>query len=337
MLSFFHKYIIYQKKKNMIKKFEEFKLGYFDIVNEGYQSNKLRNLIKQHGLPRERYNLYDIKDSDIIDVVGGVLDYYKKYSSECIYTKSSEDEYSLKKEATFLMQLEDGTCVVLSNMGILSGLYSDWYFNDIFRRRHAERHKGNLGKPGYDKKTHKNDETKRTGDDINDQHKENVYKLNYKKNAKFLIPYVDEIVDEVEMFLYELVSPNDQLVNKNDFVMYWIDDEGQTHAYKDIKINGDKYHLNLTLKTKWSNIKNSDDTFDYYDLYYTLEGFTISKIKFATTSEALDITKETHEDLFKRYTKKNARTYTDKNPHPSDIGRKGHRLVKPANPNSIYN
>ena len=70
----------------MIKTFEQFvSTVYGETVNEGFQSKKLSELVKKHGKPRDRdccsvhsyvndqylkkRALYDIKDSDIIDVV----------------------------------------------------------------------------------------------------------------------------------------------------------------------------------------------------------------------------------------------------------------------------
>jgi hypothetical protein len=67
----------------MIKTFEQFVAAkYGKPVNEGFQSSKLREIIKQHGLPkndRDKKMLYDLKDNEIIDVVENRDEYSEKY------------------------------------------------------------------------------------------------------------------------------------------------------------------------------------------------------------------------------------------------------------------
>ena len=87
----------------MIKTFEQFVSDkYGKPVNEGFQSSKLREIIKQHGLPKSDWDkkmLYDLKDEEIIDVVNSREDYLnsKEYSSNNGYGKD---------EATFIIELE---------------------------------------------------------------------------------------------------------------------------------------------------------------------------------------------------------------------------------------
>lgn len=318
----------------MIKKFEQFiSEQYVGRINEGFQSSKLRNLIKQHGLPREKWQrryLYEITDEDIVDVVDQI-DYYEKYSS---LGKEFDRETA---EATFPIILKDFTYVVIGNLGIL---YKDiypglgdceefyYYLGDIFRNRHKERHIGNLGKGE---------------DEIHNKHIENVDKINGKRLAEKLIPFVDEIVDEAEDLMYKVTIRGVGPVNRESYCSVWLDEDGLSTTAEDISLGGRKYKLVLKYKNKWSNIKKSDDTFDYYDLYHELEQFAVIKHedgKFtAATNEDLGITKETHKNLFQTHTVKNARASRNhyRQEDPRDRGRKGHYLVEPDDPNRIIN
>ena len=140
-------------------------------------------------------SLYEIKDEDIIDVLDWVGDYFDKYSRS--YTK-----YGKNKQETFLMMLEDGTCVILGNMGVkikdilnfpyINGPREKYFLSKIFGERHSERHKGNLGKNG--------------GDDIHDKHTKNVNRLNSKRFADKLSPFVEDIAEYVDSMLNDLFA-----------------------------------------------------------------------------------------------------------------------------------
>ena len=176
----------------MIKTFEQFVAAkYGKPVNEGFQSNVLRDIIKQHGLPKREMDkkmLYDLKDDEIVDVVDSREEYYEKYPSRSDSNNSNIRKKYGVEEATFMIELEDGACVVISNLDILK----DYSFykkdeeserNRIFKERHAERHKGNLGKHG--------------GDDIHKKHLEKVDELESKRLAAKLQPNIPEIVEKV--------------------------------------------------------------------------------------------------------------------------------------------
>ena len=53
----------------MIKKFEQFvSAKYGRHINEGFQSSKLREIIRKHGLPKNDWDkkmLYDLQDDEI--------------------------------------------------------------------------------------------------------------------------------------------------------------------------------------------------------------------------------------------------------------------------------
>ena len=172
----------------MIKTFEEFVASkYSRPVNEAFQSSKLREIIKQHGKPKHSWEnkmLYDLKDNEIIDVLNSRDEYKEKYSNR--------DGY----EATFMLELEDGSIVVISNLGILDRYWKDInkLKDDVFKERHAERHKGNLGKFG--------------GDDIHKKHIDNVNKLESRRLAEKLQPNIQEIVDKVNSIMDE-INPSD--------------------------------------------------------------------------------------------------------------------------------
>lgn len=320
----------------MIKKFEQFvsELNVYHI-NEGFQSSKLRNLIKEHGFPRENFYkhcLYDIKDEDIIDVLDWVGDYFDKYSILGKNSKSGKlSNYRKNKQETFLMILEDGTCVVLGNMGIKLkdtikslhyGLTDEHLLSTIFGKRYSERHKGNLGQYDGGK----------------DKHTEYINRLNSKRLVDKLRPFVEDIVEYVDSMLNDLFEEANGSVDNDNYEMTWINYDGQSCTGKSIKLDGNEYYLNLQYKTDWSKTKGREDKFYKCDLYYTLENFKIMYKGAVVTNEDLDITYETYDYLFKTHTKKNMKTHKDTHSLKNYFsGEKGRYLVKPSDPNAIYN
>ena len=165
----------------MIKTFEQFvSTVYGRSVNEAFQSEKLSELVKKHGKPRDRdfssvhsyvnnqylkkRALYDIKDSDIIDVVN------KGSVTANTHLDRDYRDSNNKYIPTKVIELKDGTCVI-----VRAGAEYDAYV------AHEERHKGNLGKDG--------------GDDIHQRHLKKVQSLKDDRFAVELEPYASNIID----------------------------------------------------------------------------------------------------------------------------------------------
>ena len=174
----------------MIKTFEQFvSTAYGRTVNEGFQSEKLRELVKKHGKPRDRdfssvhsyvndqylkkRALYDIKDSDIIDVVN------KRSVTASTHLDRDYRDSNNKYIPTKVIELKDGTCVIVK-----SGAEYDVYV------AHKERHTGNLGKDG--------------GDDIHQRHLKKVQTLKDDRLAVELEPYVSNIIDILKETMEDL-------------------------------------------------------------------------------------------------------------------------------------
>lgn len=265
----------------MIKTFEQFVAAkYGKPVNEGFQSNVLRDIIKQHGLPKREMDkkmLYDLKDDEIVDVVDSREEYYEKYPARSDSNNSNIRKKYGVEEATFMIELEDGACVVISNLDILKdySFYKDdeeSERNRIFKERHAERHKGNLGKHG--------------GDDIHKKHLEKVDELESKRLAAKLQPNIPEIVEKVKSIMDE-IDPND------------LDDSGSIES--EITLDGEEYTLYVNYTTECSDIRRSHGV-EGYDLYYQLESFEICDENACITNDTLGVTEDTHKDLFETYT-----------------------------------
>ena len=265
----------------MIKTFEQFVAAkYGKPVNEGFQSNVLRDIIKQHGLPKREMDkkmLYDLKDDEIVDVVDSREEYYEKYPSRSDSNNSNIRKKYGVEEATFMIELEDGACVVISNLDILKdySFYKDDEESErkrIFKERHAERHKGNLGKHG--------------GDDIHKKHLEKVDELESKRLAAKLQPNIPEIVEKVKSIMDE-IDPND------------LDDSGSIES--EITLDGEEYTLYVNYTTECSDIRRSHGV-EGYDLYYQLESFEICDENTCITNDTLGVTEDTHKDLFETYT-----------------------------------
>lgn len=259
----------------MIKNFEQFILECYNPINEAFQSSKLREIIKQHGKPKYKWDigkLYDIKDDNIVDVVDNSDEYYDKYK------KGKEYE---EKNAYSSIPLEDGSVIVITDS---INSYS----------KYKERHKGNLGKHG--------------GDNIHHKHVINVNKIETKRFAKKLQPYVSEIVDFIDKILNNIwdLKTDGKYVNKNkidgkDYEIVCECDGDSGWLKTKIELDGNIYPINILLNVEMSNYRRTAGA-EYYNLDAYLSGFEIYNNNFDDdiyiTNDDLDITEDTHDDLF---------------------------------------
>jgi hypothetical protein len=255
----------------MIKTFEQFvSAKYGKPVNEGFQSSKLREIIKQHGLPKSDWDkkmLYDIQDDEVVDVVADRNEYAEKYSDYEGYDRD---------EAAFMIELEDGSCLVISNLGILKSMFKDRERSNIFKKRHAERHKGNLGKNG--------------GDEIHKKHLEKVDELEQRRFAAKMQPMLSEIAEAIKAEMEGIDSSD-------------LDEEGKFTKEFDITLDGEKYGIIAEYEVEFSNGSKKYGAY-YYDIIYNLISFEMwdeEGDKYAT-NDMLGITDNTYGDLFEPIT-----------------------------------
>ena len=216
------------------------------------------------------------KDNEIVDVLNNRSEYWDKYLNE-----KTEDG-----QATFMLELEDGTVVVISNLNILK----KWWDTDkdmerkkdeLFKERHAERHKGNLGKGG---------------DDIHYKHMKNVDKIKERRFAKKLQPYIPEIVDVVKS-----VMDN---IDLNDI---WESESNEGYVETEITLGGEKCMITVNYECGCSEDGDKKYGATYYDVSYELTSFEIGgEINgeyddISITNEELGVTYNTHKELFKTY------------------------------------
>ena len=261
----------------MIKTFEQFvSTVYGRSVNEAFQSGKLRNIIKQHGMPKwnfEKKMLYDIKDNEVIDVVDSRDEYSSKYSS--YDRKEGEQE-------TFILELEDGACVVIGNLGILKGYFDTWgdeakkEKDDLFKKRHSERHVGNQGKGGML--------------DIRRKHLENTNKILKRRLAEKLQEYIPEIVEKIKSEFSGI-----------DYTEAF--DSKETTIEFETSLGDDEYTIYLNCDL------NRSDTWEDYgaefcNIYYSLGSFEICSEDTCIDNVELGVTPKTHADLFKNHVEK---------------------------------
>lgn len=266
----------------MIKTFEQFVAEHYSKpveapINEAFQSSKLREIIKQHGKPRWKFEynmLYDIKDDEIIDVLDSRKEYYEKYSNK-------PESPLNKEEATFMLELEDGACVVISNLGILKSYFDRGLENDIkevIKKRHAERHVGNLGKGGEL--------------DIRKKHRENVDKILKKRLSEKLQSHIKEIADAVASAIDDID------------VREFDDRRGSTEVENKIRIGDDEYILYINYSYSSSDIRRRYGA-EWCDITYGLDSFMIVDEDGTDVSdEDFDIPSEISKDLFKEYIEK---------------------------------
>ena len=263
----------------MIKTFEQFVNECYnksdgDIINEAYQSSKLREIIKQHGKPKRNWDkklLYDLKDNEIIDVLDNRKEYWKKYSDD--------DE----GQATFIIELEDDAVIVISNLGILNSRWGDIEDkkDKVFKKRYDERHKGKLIN---------------RGDEIHSKHLKNVNKIESRRLAEKLQANVPEIIKNVESIML-----NDIDLSELDFEN--IRDTEENYE-SEIILNGDKYTLYVNYDVSCSDGYESYGV-ELYTVYLTFNGFELLNEDgdILISNEDLGVTRETHKDLFKEIEK----------------------------------
>ena len=262
----------------MIKTFEQFVAdNYGNPVNEAYQSSKLREIIKQHGKPKNFWELrllYDLKDDEIIDVVDNRKEYWEKYSNE----PQSPME---KEQATFMLELEDGACVVISNLDIFKSYFDEFgkkareEKEELFKKRHSERHVGNLGYRGEL--------------DIRKIHRENVDKLMTKRFLEKLQPHIDEIINKVSSIM-------------DNIDIYDFSEKKDTATVEsEISLDGSEYTIDVNYTYSLSGYRKKYGI-EYYNAYYNLDAFVIGDEDGNTVSnDDLNITFKSHKDLFKEY------------------------------------
>jgi hypothetical protein len=251
----------------MIKTFEQFVAAkYGNPVNEAFQSSKLREIIKQHGKPEYSWDnkmLYDLKDDEIIDVVANRKEYEKKYLN-------NDGE-----QATFRIELEDGACIVISNLDIFNDHKDEWKADfekdDVFRKRHKERHKGNLGK--------------HTGNDVHSQHLDNVTELMKNRFMKNLDENIPEIISDI----------NDLLDDESILNEY--EKSGEYERDFDTEYNGVKCSVIVHYDLQFG--EEYEDCGGYYcNATVSLKDFYVDFGRDAITDEEMGITPKTYPDLF---------------------------------------
>ena len=269
----------------MIKTFEQFVYDRYSIpVNEAFQSSKLREIIKQHGMPKysfENKMLYDLKDNEIIDVLPGD-EFFSKYSSR----KKGE-------EAVFSILLKDGYRVVISNLGILDDFMSEREKDKVFDKRYSERHKGEKADKfddiGYDQK----------------QHYKNVENILRRRLVEKLQPSIPQLIEQIKSIMDD--------IDIND-ILEIVDGDLEKLTYKshkevietEIHLDDKKYYaeVNYTI-----NCTGGVEKFGakYYTVYYNLDNFSIYDDDEDITITNVDfaITQKTYADLFKDYVEKN--------------------------------
>ena len=262
----------------MIKTFEQFVNEMYSPINEAFQSSKLREIIKTHGMPKldlDKKMLYDIKDNEIVDVLDNRKEYYdKKY-----------DKNGYNGQSAFMIELKDGAVIVISNLGILKGFlnkYSKKEFDELFKKRHAERHKGNLGKHG--------------GDDISKKHFKNVDKIYTRRFAERLQPIIPELVEKIK---YEIES-----ISNEDLIDLKETNGGKRYIEFEIEIGENKYQIYAEC---FVNISDEYKRYGEYlcDIEYYLVSFEIMEEDgYGAKNEDLDITDKTYPDLFKDIVRK---------------------------------
>lgn len=265
----------------MIKTFEQFIAEKYcksveSPINEAFQSSKLREIIKQHGKPKWSWDnkmLFDIKDNEIVDVLDSRDEYFEKYSN-------SPESHSNKEEATFILELEDGACVVISNLGVLKSYYNSGLENkmkEVLKKRHAERHVGNLGKGGEL--------------DIRKKHRENIDKLLTKRLAEKLQPNIKEIADAVQSVIDDIDTSD--MPDRDDTVTF----------ERDIHIGDDVYVLVVYYSYSYSDETYRKYGAEYCDMSHGLSSFTITDEEGTEISdEDLDIPSDINKELFKENT-----------------------------------
>jgi hypothetical protein len=186
-------------------------------LNEGFQSGKLRAIIKQHGLPKYEWDkplLYDIHDDDIIDVVKDFHEYCEKY-----------DNGDDKNPATFCIDLQDGYRVVIGNMEIFSVWWKDngEEVKKLIQKRN-KRHIGQDKDHHMDRYRGKSNKEIHNYDDIHKKHQEKRDVIEHRRFVEWMKKTLTE--DDIQE-LYNIIE------NHLNFDFEYREDMDETTEFED--------------------------------------------------------------------------------------------------------
>jgi hypothetical protein len=180
-----------------------------------------------------------------------------------------------------MIELEDGACVVISNLDILKSYFqSNTDAIDAIKPRHSERHKGNLGK------NYKDDHMK---------HLDNVYDLELKRLAERLQPHLPEIIEAVQSKLNDI--DESYFVNLRE-----VYNNGSEEFEIEINLDGGAYKIcGEFVYKKTNNVSRLGA--EYYDIVYNLDYFGVEdENENYVSDKALGVTSKTNKELYKSYT-----------------------------------
>lgn len=217
----------------------------YQVLNEGFKSGKLRNIIQQHGMPKyelDRKFLYDLQDDEIL----GVMDFDEWY------------DFHRDNKSSYHIALEDGKYLVLGNIDTLMYYADDEDFQKEFKKRRDERHPGNElnDVPSYKRKETLEDEaTKRFRKKKNElEHKRNLeaFKTNLGDNLGKL---AETIRETFESNIEDKIS---------DIVAEYKDSAStETSDYFDVEFMGVEYNIHYEYA-----VNISDGYKKYGAMYY---------------------------------------------------------------------
>lgn len=282
----------------MIKKFEQFcaTYEYENSLCEGFQSNKLKELVKQYGKPTSGFEtLYDIKDEYIIDVVTGQYELTKKQEEE--YEKNTGKlirTINLGSRTLVVLALspEEKTALYRNKSKYINGSINIHKYNSYAEKRHE----GNLWYNGGNKEWgNENDDIHRKHLKLKGDLRKKQIEEKMMKSAEVLKPYVDEIVKAIKdnfEYIYDYFEKCQDMADKCPNT--WSDKIDD--CFFEIELGGKIYTISPNYFS--CDIYGIDDFIIYSGSYYDYSYVDYKKADVYCNNTFLGITKETYPDIF---------------------------------------
>ena len=244
----------------------------YQVLNESFKSDKLRNIIQQHGMPKyeqDRKFLYDLQDDEIL----GVMDFDEWYD----FHRDNKNSYHIT--------LEDGKYLVLGNIDTLKYYADDEDFQKEFKKRRDERHPGNElnDVPSHEKKKALEDRFTKHFREKKEEllHRRNLEELktrlgdNLEAFAKEIREWFESNISEKSGELISEYKDKIGSVNLSDgFEIKFLDNTYDIDVDYDLYISdGYKrygamyYDLSVSLKTMYVYDEITEDSFEVKELF----------------------------------------------------------------------